>query len=172
MAHNRKKGQQDNSKVENGNRRKFLVTAGNSAIGIAALGSIGVTLDFISPNVVLEIPSRFTIGNLATIKLDSVTFDAEHNLFIFRDKQGYLYALSAVCTHLGCTARWNEGGIKGHPEGVIICPCHGSIFSKYGEVLSGPAVRPLDRFRMYLQDNKLYVNKAEKVTEEEMILKV
>ncbi len=172
MALNKKKDHQENSKVENETRRKFLVTAGNSAIGIAALGSIGVTLDFISPNVIQEIPSRFKIGNLATMPQDSVTFDAEHNLFVFRDKQGYFYALSAVCTHLGCTTRWKGGGIKGHPEGVISCPCHGSVFSKSGEVLSGPAIRSLDRFRMYLEDDKLIVNTAEKVSEEEMILKV
>jgi cytochrome b6-f complex iron-sulfur subunit len=172
MANNKKNEQPENTAKEIITRREFMVTAGNTAIGIAALGSMGVTLDFLSPKVILEIPTRFKIGTLATMQSNSVIFDAEHHLFVFRDKQGYFYALSAVCTHLGCTAQWKAAGIKGHPEGVISCPCHGSIFSKTGEVISGPAPRPLDRFKMYLEEDKLIVDTEEKVSEEEMILKV
>lgn len=172
MTNNKKKEQQHDSGKETINRRKFLVAGGNTAIGIAALGSFGVTLDFLSPNVLLEIPSRFKIGTLATMQPNSVTVDAEHRLFVFRDKQGYFYALSAVCTHLGCNVEWKAAGVPGRPEGVITCPCHGSIFNKTGDVISGPATRSLDRFKMYLEEDKLIVDTEEKVSEEAMILKV
>ncbi len=154
------------------NRREFFVVLGNTAMGIAALGSLGVTLDYLSPKVLLEIPLRFTVGTLSTIQPGSVVFDPEHRLLVFRDQQGFFYAVSAVCTHLGCTAQWKAGGIPGHPEGVIACPCHGSVFSRTGNVIRGPAPRPLDRFKMYLEDDRLVVDMEEKVGEEEMILKV
>ena len=172
MEKNKKKGKQKDSGKENINRRKFFIAAGNAAIGIAAIGSLGVTLDFLSPKVLMELPKRFIIGMLTTIQPDSVTFDAEHRLIVFRDKQGYFYSLSAVCTHLGCILEWKATGIPGHPEGVIACPCHGSIFNKTGEVIRGPAPRSLDRFKMYLEDDRVIVDMVETVSEEEMILKV
>lgn len=172
MEKDKKKVQQKDSGKGSLNRRKFVLAAGNGAIAIAALGSIGVTLDFLSPKVLLELPKRFVIGMLATMQPNSVTFDAEHRLIVFRDKQGYFYALSAVCTHLGCIVEWKETGIPGHPEGVIACPCHGSIFNKTGDVIRGPAPSSLDRFKLYLEDNKVIVDMEETVGEEEMFLKV
>jgi len=172
MADDKKKEPHNDSGKENLNRRKFFIAAGNAAIGIAALGSLGVTLDFLAPKVLLELPRRFVIGMLANMQPDSVTFDAEHRLIVFRDKQGYFYALSAVCTHLGCVVEWKATGIPGHPEGVIACPCHGSVFNRTGDVIKGPAPRSLDRFKMYLEDEKVIVDMTEIVSEEEMILKV
>ncbi len=153
-------------------RRRFFVVAGNSAVGLVGAGCLGVTYDFLSPKVLLESPSRFRIGTVETIQPNSMAYDAEHRVFVFRDTQGYFYAISANCTHLGCTANWKAEGVPGHEEGVIACPCHGSIFSKKGDVIQGPAQRALDRFRMHLEDNKLFVDTDETVSEEEMILKV
>jgi cytochrome b6-f complex iron-sulfur subunit len=172
MENNKKKEQKKDFGKETINRRKFFIAAGNTSIGIAVLGSFGVSLDFLFPKVLLEIPRRFMIGTPATMHSDSFIFDPEHRLIVFRDKQGYFYALSTVCTHLGCNVEWKATGVPGHPEGVIACPCHGSLFNKTGDVISGPAPRPLDRFKMYLEDDNLIVDMEEIVGEEEMILKV
>jgi cytochrome b6-f complex iron-sulfur subunit len=172
MDKDKKKKVHKDSGQENLSRRKFFITAGNATIGIAALGSLGVTLDYLTPKVLLELPRRFVVGVLANMQPDSVTFDAEHRLIVFRDKQGYFYAISAVCTHLGCIVEWKETGIAAHPEGVIACPCHGSVFNKTGDVIRGPAPRSLDRFKMYLEDDRVIVDMTETVGEEGMILKV
>ena len=172
MGTDKKKEVHKDAGLENLSRRKFFVAAGNAAIGIAALGSLGVTLDYLTPKVLLELPRRFVIGVLANMQPNSVTFDAEHRLIVFRDKQGYFYALSAVCTHLGCIVEWKSTGIPGHAEGVIACPCHGSVFNKTGDVIKGPAPRSLDRFKMYLEDDRVIVDMTETVGEEGMILKV
>lgn len=64
------------------------------------------------------------------------------NGVIFLDKVlltrhgGQVRAFSARCTHLGCIISHQQGD-------TLICPCHGSKFSPDGEVLSGPASRPL-----------------------------
>jgi len=153
-------------------RRDFLSYIGTGATGVVVLGSLGVTLDYLSPNVLLEIPREFKVGPIENIQPDSVTYNPEHSLYIFREKQGSFYSLSAVCTHLGCLTKWNPAGIQGHPEGVIACPCHGSIFDKKGNVINGPAPRPLDRFLVKLDEDKLMINTDVIVGEDEMILKV
>jgi nitrite reductase/ring-hydroxylating ferredoxin subunit len=56
---------------------------------------------------------------------------------VHRDAEGALHERSAVCPHLGCLVRWNDG------ERTWDCPCHGSRFDAYGKVLHGPASRDL-----------------------------
>jgi menaquinol-cytochrome c reductase iron-sulfur subunit len=58
-------------------------------------------------------------------------------------------ALAPQCTHLGCAYHWSS------EKNEFECPCHASFFSIDGAVLSGPAPRPLDRFDVKLQGNKL-----------------
>jgi Rieske Fe-S protein len=55
----------------------------------------------------------------------------------YRDEDGVLHARSAICTHLACNVEWNAA------ERTWDCPCHGSRFGVDGEVVQGPAVRPL-----------------------------
>lgn len=56
---------------------------------------------------------------------------------VYRDEAGTLHELSARCTHLGCIVSFNNA------ERTWDCPCHGSRFALDGEVIEGPAVRPL-----------------------------
>lgn len=57
----------------------------------------------------------------------------------YRDQDGKIHVVDTTCKHLGCEVEWNNG------ERTWDCPCHGSRYSIDGEVLNGPAVRPLDR---------------------------
>jgi glycine/D-amino acid oxidase-like deaminating enzyme/nitrite reductase/ring-hydroxylating ferredoxin subunit len=70
-------------------------------------------------------------GEAAILKIDG-----EH-VAAYRDETGQLHALSAVCTHMGCLVGWNEN------DRCWDCPCHGSRFERDGEVIHGPAVKPL-----------------------------
>jgi glycine/D-amino acid oxidase-like deaminating enzyme/nitrite reductase/ring-hydroxylating ferredoxin subunit len=65
-----------------------------------------------------------------------VTIDGEQ-LGAYRDEQGAMHAVSAVCPHLGCIVAWNSA------EKSWDCPCHGSRFDCEGEVLNGPTVKNL-----------------------------
>jgi len=58
---------------------------------------------------------------------------------VYRDQTGTLHERSAVCPHLGCIVAWNAA------EKTWDCPCHGSRFDKFGEVINGPANRGLAR---------------------------
>jgi cytochrome b6-f complex iron-sulfur subunit len=87
--------------------------------------------------------------------------DKEQRVFIVRAKEGYFYALSAVCTHLGCIANWKP------EEGIIACPCHGSKFNRDGDVIGGPAPRSLPRYLLTVDDHgQLVVDKAVTVGED------
>ena len=57
----------------------------------------------------------------------------------FRDKDGSVTMVSAVCTHMGCLVDWNEA------ERTWDCPCHGSRFKPDGAVIGGPAETPLPK---------------------------
>jgi glycine/D-amino acid oxidase-like deaminating enzyme/nitrite reductase/ring-hydroxylating ferredoxin subunit len=70
-------------------------------------------------------------GEAAILKVDG------HNVAAFRDEAGQIHAVSAVCTHMGCLVGWNE------TDRSWDCPCHGSRFALDGEVIHGPAVKPL-----------------------------
>ncbi len=136
-------------------RRYFLEIVGASAIGVAAAGSIVLSAEYLSPNVVKEPPTKFKAGFPQSFPPGSVTLDKEQRVFIVRAKEGYFYALSAVCTHLGCITNWKE------EDGVIACPCHGSKFDTEGRVIAGPAPRSLPRFSITLDDaGQLVVDKA------------
>ena len=64
-------------------------------------------------------------------------------------ESGDIVAFAPQCTHLGCAYHWEE------PKKQFLCPCHTSVFSIDGKVVSGPAPRPLDRFEAKVQNNKL-----------------
>ena len=66
-----------------------------------------------------------------------ILVQAGERLAAFMDDDGELHLMSARCTHMGCTVAWNTA------DHVFECPCHGSRFGSQGEVVNGPAARPL-----------------------------
>jgi menaquinol-cytochrome c reductase iron-sulfur subunit len=72
-------------------------------------------------------------------------------VYLRRPSGGSVEALSARCTHLGCTVRWVAA------ENRFKCPCHGSQFAADGTVLHGPAERPLDRLPLTKRGEDVFV---------------
>lgn len=56
---------------------------------------------------------------------------------VYKDEVGRLHSCTAVCPHLGAVVRWNSA------EKTWDCPCHGSRFDRFGEVINGPASHAL-----------------------------
>ncbi|MEA2126859.1 MAG: hypothetical protein QOI80_3641 [Solirubrobacteraceae bacterium] len=69
----------------------------------------------------------------------AIIFSGARRVAAYRDGDGVLHTVSSTCTHLGCEVRFNPA------ERSWDCPCHGSRFGVDGEVLEGPAVKPLKR---------------------------
>ena len=145
-------------------RRGFFSLASAAWAAFAGVNAVGLgTLArFLFPNVVNEPPSSFKAGPPAEFVIGRVDerYKESHSVWIVRTDEG-LYALSTVCTHLGCTPNWlpNESKFK--------CPCHGSGFYRTGINFEGPAPRPLERFRIVLaEDGQVLIDKSKKYQQE------
>jgi cytochrome b6-f complex iron-sulfur subunit len=138
-------------------RREFFVRMGLGSLGIATAGTVAFGYQFLSPNVLYEPSPVVNMGKPESYALDSVTLDADARIFVVHENEGF-FALSAVCTHLGCLTAWK-------PEiDIIACPCHGSKFTREGVVKNGPAPNPLPWLRMWLsEDGELMVDRANEI---------
>lgn len=137
-------------------RRDFLgLGAAWTAIVAWAAAAVGA-LRLPMPAVFPESNSKVKLGPPHQFKVGSATYYPKLSVWVFRDAQG-LYAISAVCTHLGCIAARKE-------DGRFACPCHGSKFAPDGKVTGGPAPRHLNWLAMSLSpDGQLVVDKQRTV---------
>jgi cytochrome b6-f complex iron-sulfur subunit len=126
--------------AKGGGRREFFLT-GCVAVGLASAGFVVSTLRYLVPTVLYEPPARFTIGNPGRFPPGSVTFLEDRRVFLFNGAEGF-YAVSSVCTHLGCNVKRAATGFE--------CPCHGSRFDENGRVVHGPAPKPLAWYALSL----------------------
>lgn len=131
-------------------RRDFLSRIGLGACAAAAVGSGLVTLDFLKPKVLFEPATTFRAGSPSDYPDGTVRFNKEQKAYVVGSPGG-VYALSAVCTHLGCITRFLSD------QSVIACPCHGSRFDLEGNVVEGPAPRPLPWLDVTLDSSGLLV---------------
>lgn len=107
----------------------------------------------IPPPVPLDGESRIKVAASDELKLNTAKF------FRFLDKPAVLLhlpdgkyeALSAKCTHLGCTVAFEQS------EEVLYCNCHGSEFGLDGKVLKGPAELPLSQYAVSFSGSNIYV---------------
>ncbi len=145
------------------NRRDFFLKMGLGSLGIAAAGTTVFAYQFLSPNVLYEPSPIINAGKPDSYPMDSVTLDVNSGIFLIHSKEGF-FALSAVCTHLGCLTSWK-------PElGIIACPCHGSKFNREGQKIEGPAPKPLPWYRTWLSDDgELMVDRSTTVREMEFL---
>jgi menaquinol-cytochrome c reductase iron-sulfur subunit len=75
--------------------------------------------------------------------------------WVVKQADNAVIAYAPQCTHLGCAYHWDE------PSHRFVCPCHTSVFSIDGKVLSGPAPRPLDRYMVKIEGGKLQIGPPE-----------
>ncbi len=75
----------------------------------------------------------------------------ERSIWLVKRPDGTVAAYAPNCPHLGCGYRWFA------EDRQFKCPCHGSVFDINGEVLAGPAPRPLDTLEAKLEDGRVFV---------------
>jgi cytochrome b6-f complex iron-sulfur subunit len=135
-------------------RRDFL--------GLAALGSMATAL-FFSLFGMLKLPKaavtaspskKFNVALPENLAEGEPFVPPGRNVAVFRDAEG-VYAISTVCTHLGCIVKASAGGFD--------CPCHGSGFKKDGTVVKGPAPKPLPWLKVSKSGDKITVDEETSV---------
>ncbi len=141
-------------------RRSFFSWLGLAWISFTAatLGVLSAIGRLFFPNVLFEPPLTFKAGFPEDYVIGAVDerFKESFGVWLVRNMEG-IYALSTVCTHLGCTPNWLSA------EGKFKCPCHGSGFYNTGINFEGPAPRPLERYRITMaEDGQILVDKNQK----------
>jgi len=145
-------------------RRSMIswMTLAWAAFSASMLAAATATGRFMFPNVLFEPPPTFKAGlpdELQTGIVDE-RFKQRFGVWLVKDNDVVtgalgIYALSTVCTHLGCTPNWLDG------EQKFKCPCHGSGYYKNGINFEGPTPRPLERFAIRLADDgQILVDKS------------
>ncbi len=99
--------------------------------------------------------ARFVrIGNASDVPVGRAeVFDVEdRKIAVFRVEDGF-YAIEDICTHDGGPLA--EGEVEGHE---VICPRHGARFDiRTGDVLSPPAVTPVESYPVRVEGNELFI---------------
>ncbi len=144
-------------------RRQFFVKLGVGSLVVAGAGTALFAYQYLSPNVLYEPSPVVNAGRPDHYPPDSVTLDPATGIYVVRAAQGF-FALSAVCTHLGCLTAYK-------PElGIIACPCHGSKFNRDGTKIEGPAPKPLPWLRVWISDEgDLMVDRSTTMTERQYV---
>jgi cytochrome b6-f complex iron-sulfur subunit len=139
-------------------RREFLswMKLAWAAFAASMLAAGTATARFMFPNVLFEPSPTFKAGFPNEIQIGQVDERFKsRGVWLVRDQLG-IFALSTVCTHLGCTPNWLES------EQKFKCPCHGSGYYKTGVNFEGPTPRPLERFAITLADDgQIVVDKSQ-----------
>jgi cytochrome b6-f complex iron-sulfur subunit len=152
-------------------RRSFFswMTVAWTAFTASMLAAATATTRFMFPNVLFEPPPTFKAGLPSEIQVGQVDerFKQRYAVWLVRTafdeyaNAAGIFALSTVCTHLGCTPNWLEA------EQKYKCPCHGSGYYKNGVNFEGPTPRPLERFAISLaEDGQILVDKSRKFQQE------
>ncbi|RDY29334.1 FAD-dependent oxidoreductase [Romboutsia weinsteinii] len=105
-----------------------------------------MTKDFVLEN--LNVAMNYVSGKLSSGK-EETTLEKNQGEIVnidgkrygaYKDDKGELYIVDITCTHLGCELKFNGA------EKTWDCPCHGSRFDYKGNILEGPALKPLNLY--------------------------
>lgn len=152
--------------------RRSFVKIITSALGslMAAVVGLPVIQYFISPALGKEVGDEWiSLGTLEDYPLNIPTLfnftltkingwersSQSYGVYVLREEGKDPVAFSDVCTHLSCRVNWDE------EKNEFYCPCHAAFFDKYGNVVSGPPPRPMDRYETNIDGGQLFIHLRE-----------
>jgi menaquinol-cytochrome c reductase iron-sulfur subunit len=151
---------------EDPTRRNFYVAAIyaigawiSAALGLPALAYLFFPPKAQKPNEWIEIgdgtslaPNAPTEMTFRRNRVDGWKVISEKSTaWVVKSADNRIVAFGPQCTHLGCAYHWDEG------RNLFICPCHNSLFGMDGQVKAGPAPRPLDRYDVKVEGDRLLI---------------
>lgn len=135
-------------------RRDFLGLAAMGSMAAAFLFSIFGMLKLPKAAVSASPAKKFNVTLPENLPDGEAFIPPGRNVAVFRDGEG-VFAISTVCTHLGCIVKAGADGFD--------CPCHGSGFTKDGTVRKGPAPKALPWLKVTNSGGKLTIDEEVKV---------
>lgn len=149
-------------------RRKFYVAMiyGLWSLMAAAL-SVPAAIYLLIPPKLRKMPEWVEAGDVSKLeprapveivfrqnRVDGWKIQSEKTTaWVVKLGDSHVVAYGPQCTHLGCAYHWDDNGNQ------FLCPCHSSVFSVDGTVVSGPAPRPLDRYDTKVENGKLLLGR-------------
>lgn len=134
-------------------------------LGVAAVGALAVAAGCSQPGSSLSTATSSSCGSGECIDLTNAANKdlttaggamlidmASDTVMVIRVSDTEVVALSAICTHAGCSMDFNAS------QQQLDCPCHGSQFSTDGQVVRGPAGRALRVYSVTLVSNMITVS--------------
>lgn len=147
-------------------RRRFLsrvITAIHTLIG----GTLGVILggSVVSPGLAQREEKWLPAGSLGALpqneptpvmlrvaRQDGYTQIVERRaVFLVRTGEASVVVLDSTCTHLGCRVSWDADARQ------LRCPCHGGVYDRTGEVVSGPPPQALAKLPARIDGDRILV---------------
>ena len=110
--------------------------------------SVGMLEDFEVGLPTRVVPVRQTVDAW-------VSGDAPVAAFVFRRSEAEVIAFDIHCTHLGCPLDYIAGARR------FVCPCHGGVYDREGEVVAGPPPRPMTRFATRVENGEVLLGDLE-----------
>jgi cytochrome b6-f complex iron-sulfur subunit len=137
-------------------RRNFLGLAFAGSLAALSVQWLAALVKFLQPPKTAGFGGLVYAGRVEEFPMGSVNWVMAGRFYIVRNEAGLL-AIYQKCTHLGCSVPWAEA------EGQFHCPCHGSLYNQVGEVIGGPAPRPMDIFPVKIQNGEVWVDTGQPV---------
>lgn len=135
-------------------RRSFVARLWLALGGLALAEYVWLVAEFLRPRRARSTAESgiLVAGAVADFEPGSVTAFPAGKFYLVRLQEGGFLALHRECTHLGCTVPWIGD------ERRFVCPCHASAYDIRGDVLSPPAPRALDLFRVRIENGIVKVD--------------
>ena len=118
-------------------RRNFF----KATLAAASLGAFSVWDKMVKTKAIASVKKHWKFPFNPNKKVSFV------DEFIVVNSVGKTEVLSAHCSHLGCLINQTNGD-------KLVCPCHGSEFATNGEVIKGPAYKPLKKVTFHFSEKK------------------
>ena len=136
-------------------RRQFLTRMWQAGGALVAAAGAWTAWDLLQP-----LPATGFGGRVRSVRPDAVPENTVVEVPAARSYltkvDGEILALSEKCTHLGCRVPWCDS------SGLFECPCHGSVFNRAGDLVTGPAPRGMDWYPTEVdEDGFVYIDTAE-----------
>ncbi len=96
---------------------------------------------------------RIALGEIPVGTAKIVRYKGEPSIVV-RASEKAVHVLSAVCTHLGCIVKWDS------VKAALVCPCHAAFFDINGNVIGGPAPRPLQSHPVKIAQDEIIIGEA------------
>lgn len=144
-------------------RANFMLMVLSAILGFLGLAYVGGAIAYLVPrkgeggqpqNLGAVSGLSFTAGVAGPFVYDATGRGDAQGVFAVQtggDASTVNLVLEQTCRHLGCPVAWTAG------SDTFNCPCHGSVYSKTGEVKQGPANAPLYKHSFYVKDGDLWV---------------